>query len=300
MEDDQIHETEGKRKVIHRWVIVTLCALVFLSIVPLFMFVGKNFLPVDDQSQFEISVRVPEGSSLGQTSQIFEQIASEIRKIPGVTDTLATVGGGQQQVVNAGTIYVKLANIKDRPKRQELMMDDARELLKQFPPELRTGVQQVQAFSGGGFRNANVQFLIAGPDIAKLTEYSEKIAAKMKTVPDAVDVDSTLISGKPEVQLEVDRVVRVMVTTTQPRVIDFQGVEILDGCTSSSFPGCSNSTPVTNGGGMYAIVRGSLILDHVFFRGNRGARGGVAQGMTRGQSDRSLRRRPVLEDRTAV
>ncbi|MCP5775858.1 hypothetical protein NL389_39135, partial [Klebsiella pneumoniae] len=68
-----------------------------------------------------------------------------------------------------------------------------------FPPELRTGVQQVQAFSGGGFRNANVQFLISGPDIAKLTEYSEQIIAKMKTIPDAVDVDSTLIAGKPEV-----------------------------------------------------------------------------------------------------
>jgi HAE1 family hydrophobic/amphiphilic exporter-1 len=189
----------------YRWVIVTLCALVFLSILPLFMFVGKNFLPVDDQSQFEISVRAPEGSSLGQTSQIFERIASEIRNIPGVTDTLVTVGGGQQPVVNAGTIYVKLADIKQREKSQELMMDDARELLKQFPPELRTGVQQVQPFSGGGFRNANVQFLIAGPDIAKLTEYSEKIAAKMKTVPDAVDVDSTLIPGKPEVQLEIDR-----------------------------------------------------------------------------------------------
>ena len=38
-------------------------------------------------------------------------------------------------------------------------MADARELLKQFPPELRTSVQQVQAFSGGGFRNANVQFM---------------------------------------------------------------------------------------------------------------------------------------------
>lgn len=78
-------------------------------------------------------------------------------------------------------------------------------ITEKFPPELRTGVQQVQAFSGGGFRNANVQFLIAGPDIAKLTEYSEKIVAKMKTIPDAVDVDSTLISGKPEVRLEVDR-----------------------------------------------------------------------------------------------
>ncbi len=189
----------------HRWVIVTLCALVFLSIIPLFMFVGKNFLPVDDQSQFEISVRAPEGSSLTATSQIFERIAAEIRKMPGVTDTLATVGGGQQQVVNAGTIYVKLADIHDRPKSQELMMADAREVLKQFPPELRTGVQQVQAFSGGGFRNANVQFLIAGPDLKKLEEYSSKILEKMKSIPDAVDVDSTLISGKPELQLEVDR-----------------------------------------------------------------------------------------------
>ncbi|MGI8410764.1 MAG: efflux RND transporter permease subunit, partial [Pyrinomonadaceae bacterium] len=188
-----------------RWVIVTLCALVFLSIVPLFMFVGKNFLPVDDQSQFEVSVRAPEGYSLGATSQTLERIASEIRRMPGVTDTLVTVGGGQQQVVNAGSIYVKLAEIPDRPKNQETMMADARELMTKFPAELRTAVQQVAAFSGGGFRNANVQFLIAGPDLTKLEEISSKIMEKMKTIPDAVDVDSTLISGKPEVQLEVDR-----------------------------------------------------------------------------------------------
>ncbi len=189
----------------HRWVIVTLVVLVFVSIVPLFMFVGKNFLPVDDQSQFEISVRTPEGTSLSASSQWFERIAAEIRKMPGVTDTLATVGGGQQQVVNAGTIYVKLSNVGTRAKSQEMMMADAREVLARFPPELRTSVQIVQAFSGGGFRNANVQFLISGPDIKVLEEASAKVLAKMKTIPDAVDVDSTLISGKPELQLEVDR-----------------------------------------------------------------------------------------------
>ncbi|CAN5348917.1 efflux RND transporter permease subunit [soil metagenome] len=189
----------------HRWVIISLVVLVFLSIVPLFMFVGKNFLPVDDQSQFEISVRTPEGTSLSASSQAFERVASEIRKIPGVTDTLATVGGGQQQVVNSGTIYVKLSDLGTRTKSQEMMMADAREVLSKFPPEYRTSVQIVQAFSGGGFRNANVQFLISGPDIKVLQEASEKILAKMKTIPDAVDVDTTLISGKPELQLEVDR-----------------------------------------------------------------------------------------------
>ncbi|MFN2392579.1 MAG: efflux RND transporter permease subunit [Pyrinomonadaceae bacterium] len=194
-----------KFSMAHRWLIVGLCVLVFVSIVPLFMFVGKNFLPVDDQSQFEISVRAPEGYSLGATSQLLERIATDIRKTPGVTDTLITIGGGQAQVVNNGTIYVKLSDIGERDKSQEQMMSDARELLKNFPPEFRTGVQQVQAFSGGGFRNANVQFLISGPDLKKLEEYSAKLLEKMKTIPDAVDVDSTLISGKPEVQLEVDR-----------------------------------------------------------------------------------------------
>jgi HAE1 family hydrophobic/amphiphilic exporter-1 len=192
----------------HRWVIVTLCAVVFIAIVPLFMLVGKNFLPVDDQSQFEVSVRAPEGYSLSATSQTMERIATEIRKMPGVTDTLVTVGGGQQQVVNAGSIYVKLSDIGTRPKSQEIMMADTRDLLadkQKFPIDLRTAVQQVAAFSGGGFRNANIQFLISGPDLKKLQEYSDKVIEKMKTIPDAVDVDSTLISGKPEVQLHVDR-----------------------------------------------------------------------------------------------
>jgi HAE1 family hydrophobic/amphiphilic exporter-1 len=194
-----------KFSMAHRWLIVAVCVLVFLSIIPLFMFVGKNFLPVDDQSQYEISVRAPEGYSLSATSQLLERISAELRKQPGVTDTLATIGGGQQQIVNNGTIYVRLTDVGDREKSQEEMMSDARELLKSFPPELRTGVQQVQAFSGGGFRNANVQFLISGPDLKKLEEVSAVLLEKMKTIPDAVDVDSTLISGKPEVQLEVDR-----------------------------------------------------------------------------------------------
>jgi hydrophobic/amphiphilic exporter-1 (mainly G- bacteria), HAE1 family len=188
----------------HRWVIVTLCILAFVSIIPLFMLVGKNFLPVDDQSQFEVSVRAPEGYSLGASAQTMERIASRLRQMPGVTDTLVTVGGGQAQVVNNGTIYVKLSDIADRDRSQEMMMSDARAILGEYP-ELRTGVQQVQAFSGGGFRNANVQFLIAGPDLKQLEVFSEKILERMKSIPDAVDVDSTLISGKPEVRLEINR-----------------------------------------------------------------------------------------------
>ena len=190
----------------HRWVILIACALVIVSTIPLFMVVGKNFLPVDDQSQFEVSVRTNEGSSLQATTVMMERIASDIRKLGGVRDTLITVGGGQQQVVNSGTIYVRLSDVGERAKSQDELMVDARNIITEnYPKELRTAVQQVQAFSGGGFRNANVQFFIGGPDLKKLEEYSNQLVEVLKQSPDAVDVDSTLISGKPELQLTVDR-----------------------------------------------------------------------------------------------
>src|SRR5215213_7632514 len=129
---DSVYTSLLKFSMAHRWVIITLCIVVFLSIIPLFMFVNKNFLPVDDQSQFEVSVRAPEGSSLQATTVLMERIATDIRKLDGITDTLITIGGGAQQIVNNGTIYVKLSDVKDRAKSQEQLMSAARDLLKNY------------------------------------------------------------------------------------------------------------------------------------------------------------------------
>jgi HAE1 family hydrophobic/amphiphilic exporter-1 len=174
------------------------------------MFVGKNFLPVDDQAQFELNVRAPEGFTLAATSTLAERIATDMRTLPGVTDTLTTIGGGQQEQVNVASIYVKLTPIEERKiAQQDLMVRARNEVLgkyqKMYPGQLRTSVQQVAAISGGGFRNADIQYVIGGPELDKLQEYSDKLLAKMKTIPDVVDADSTLISGKPELRVVIDR-----------------------------------------------------------------------------------------------
>src|SRR4029079_6469193 len=64
----------------HRKIVVALSVLVVMSIVPLFMMVGKNFLPQDDQSQYNVLVRTPEGTSLAASAGVTERIAQEIRK----------------------------------------------------------------------------------------------------------------------------------------------------------------------------------------------------------------------------
>ena len=58
---------------------------------------------------------------------------------------------------------------------------------------------------GGGARNADIQYVVSGPDIEKLSEYANEIADKARTIPDAIDIDTSLVIGKPEVSINIDR-----------------------------------------------------------------------------------------------
>jgi HAE1 family hydrophobic/amphiphilic exporter-1 len=69
-----------------------------------------------------------------------------------------------------------------------------------LPPltaNLRTSVQPVAAIGGGGAQNADVQFLISGPDL-KTLERSGAARGKDQGAAGLVDVDSSLNVGKPE------------------------------------------------------------------------------------------------------
>jgi len=190
--------------MVHRRAVVALCVVVVVSIVPLFMLVGKNFFAQDDQSQFNIVYRTPEGTSLAVTTNIGDQIAQKLRQTPGVIHTLVTVGGGADKSVNNASIYVKLVDIDERPFTQEQFMTQTRAMLKSYPKEIHTSVEPLNMV-GGNQSNADVQFFVTGPDLTKLGGYSEAILAKMRTIPGLADADTTLRSGKPEVRLEIDR-----------------------------------------------------------------------------------------------
>ncbi len=193
-----------KWSMAHRRWILAFCLLTVISIVPLFMFVGKNFLPTDDQSQFNVLVRTPEGTSLAATTALTEQIARDIREMPGVAHTLTTAGGTADRSANNSTIYVKLTDIDQRSVSQIETMQRTRQLLKKYPPEIHTGVELVSSI-GGNQSNAEIQFYIQGPDLNQLSKYSDALLAKMKSIPGVADADSTLRSGKPEVRLVINR-----------------------------------------------------------------------------------------------
>ncbi len=188
-----------------RWVVVLACLLALLSTGPLAGMARKGFLPVDDRAQFEVQIRLPEGRSVAATEVVTERVARILRDIPEVTATLVTVGDDGAKTPNFGRIYVKLVPPEQRSRTQDLLKAYAREqILPALPKDLRVSIADVDEF-GGGQSTARIQYVLAGPDLKVLAQANERILTKMRQIKGAVDVDSTLIVGKPELGVFVDR-----------------------------------------------------------------------------------------------
>src|SRR5256885_210862 len=168
----------------HRWVVAGIAMLVLLSSVPLMKVAHKNFLPQDDQAEFEINIRTPEGTSLESTEVITNRVANAVRqRLPEVSYTLVTVAGDPAKTRNLGNIYVRLTPIEERSRDQFAVMGIARtQILPALTANLRTSVQPVATIGGGGAQAADVQFVINGPDLKKLEQISQQLLAKIKTV----------------------------------------------------------------------------------------------------------------------
>ncbi|HLH00186.1 MAG TPA: efflux RND transporter permease subunit [Bryobacteraceae bacterium] len=193
----------------HRKSMVALSLAVMLSTVPLFMLVGKNFVPTDDRGEFQVTIKAPEGSSLAATTTVGERIARDIRGIPGIIATLTSIGNSSSGfgsisvgATNRASIYVKMAPRDQRDASQEDAMARTRQLLARYPKDLHTAVLN---FGGAGGGMADIQYVLGGPDLDKLNVYSQAVMAKLRQLPKVTDVDSSLVFGKPEVRVEIDR-----------------------------------------------------------------------------------------------
>jgi HAE1 family hydrophobic/amphiphilic exporter-1 len=207
----------------HRWVVILGAAACMASLVVLGPLTKFNFIPQDDRSEFEIALETPEGSTLQRTADLCAQLEARLKAIrmgdePAILDTFVTVGetsgrvGKAEGNVTRAVIYCRLPELggffsrltgQTRRWSQFEVMGRARRVLADFP-DLRASVQMISPMGGGG-RNAEVQFNLLGPDLDKLTAYSEQVMDKLRAQPGIVDLDITLSNRKPELQVHIDR-----------------------------------------------------------------------------------------------
>ena len=188
----------------HRGLVAIGAVLVLLSSVPLFRFTAVNFTPEDDQSQFDITMRAPEGTSLASMELLANRMSTAVRAIPEVEFTLVTVAGDAAGTLNTASMLVRLHPIEDRQRDQFAVMAQVRNEI--LPVYIKAGIRTAVQLGGGpGGGGGGIQFMVQGPDLTQLEIYSEALREKALAIPGLVDVDTTLNAGKPEVSVYLDR-----------------------------------------------------------------------------------------------
>ncbi len=190
----------------HRVIVVIAAIGLLFSIVPLGKIAKSEFIVDDDMSEFEITVETPPGSSLQKSDEILKGVEAEVRKIPEVNRIFTNIGVRGQYLSNVtdASIYVGLKPLNERAKTQQEIMQETRALLKKYQA-LRIGVQTINLISGGGFRATPFNLIIRGPELERLTEYSETLIKKLKSIPGFVDTDTGQALRHPEIQVHIDR-----------------------------------------------------------------------------------------------
>lgn len=189
----------------HRWVVVVVGLIALVSSGPLAGAARKGFLPIDDRAQFEVIVRLPEGRSVAATELVGQRVARMLREYPEVMATMMTVGDDPAKTPNQARIYVKMTP----PDQREVTQNDFKDVVRQkilptLPKEWRVNIADVNEF-GGGQATQRIQVLLAGPDLEVLEKANGDLLEKIHAIPGTADVDSTMVVGKPELEVTVNR-----------------------------------------------------------------------------------------------
>ena len=166
----------------------------------LMRFLGSEFFPESDQSEFTVGVNASPGTSLDQTAAICERIETVLRKRPEVTTLLTTIGAGNDPITK-GNILVKLLKKAERKKGIKQIMAEVRQDLRDLPgANLSILVSQ-----GPGGGTKPVVMSVRGEDLSKLEQLGDKVERIVRTTPGAVDVENSLETSKPEIRIRIDR-----------------------------------------------------------------------------------------------
>jgi HAE1 family hydrophobic/amphiphilic exporter-1 len=181
-----------------RRAVLAISVLTLLSTFVIYPFVGRDWIPADDQSELNGSINLPEGTSLDITTATMADMAQRLEALPEVDFVHAYTHGRSYH----GHLYVRLVPPGKRARTHEQMAEEARKILASYH-NVTFNVRLPSTL--GGEMWFPIRAVIRGPDIRALVDISKKAADRMRNDPGLVDINPMLNLATPELQVKVDR-----------------------------------------------------------------------------------------------
>jgi multidrug efflux pump subunit AcrB len=189
----------------HRVKTMVLGTLFFFGSVALIPLLPTGFIPPDDNSQTQVYLELPPGSTLQQTTGLAEQARAAVMRVTHVKSVYTTIGGGSaggDPMANTGaaetrkaTLTVLLDPREDRPRKQGIE-NEIRRSLESLP-----GVRTKVGLGGSGEKYVLV---LTGEDPQALMTASLAVEKDLRTIPGLGQIASTASLIRPEIAVRPD------------------------------------------------------------------------------------------------
>ena len=182
-------------------VLVTFGLLILSS--KIFTNVGMDFVPAEDNSEFQITVKAEVGTSITEMKNRIKPIMDVIKKDNMVDYYALSIGYTTAKESHKALVYIKLKPIEQRGLGQADIIVNYREQFKSIQ-SMTLAVEKIPLINTGS-SNAPLQIVITGDSLEKLSEISQKVSQMLGGFEGAVDIDSDYQDGKPEISISVIR-----------------------------------------------------------------------------------------------
>lgn len=182
---------------------VMICALFPMG------FIGFEFMPKVDQSEFAVMLEMPKDISIEESSLMVAKAEAWLLEQKEITEVVSMIGLTNSSTENnQGTPY--LAELKcrmvppsERDKSVHFYISGLRRDLTDYLVDAK--VQVMAASLHGSGNSADVEYVISGSKADSVALFGEYALAAMRSIPGTLQQQLSSGSGRPEVEISVDR-----------------------------------------------------------------------------------------------
>ncbi len=189
----------------HRLSTMVMATAFFFGSVALIPLLPTGFIPPDDNSQTQVYVELPPGSTLQQTLASAERARALVTQVPEVQSVYTTIGGGSagsDPFANSGAAEVRQATLT-----VQLLPRGERERKQAIEQRLRNALQQLPGARtkvGLGGSGEKYILVLSGDDARTLRVAARQVERELRTIDGLGNIASSASLERPEITVRPD------------------------------------------------------------------------------------------------
>ncbi len=185
----------------NRFVTILICVTVLIISFMLLPTLRINLMPSGHDDSVSLSITLPIGTTLEQTSSIVDQVQSIIEdEIKGYKTIITSIGGGRNGTSYSGSIQIQLPESDEQIDNDEAVKNKLRKHFNDFPDVTFTFGRGMSQMTGD-----DLDIAVRSASLDDAMSIAKKISSVMEGIDDIGEPSIDTTEGLPQVEIEIDR-----------------------------------------------------------------------------------------------